>query len=300
MKKIYLSLIVLLCAIHFSYAQTNTFPSSGYVGIGTTNPFKHLHVLGDNLAISTTDFNASGTGSVIIIGQNGATGNVYSLIQAAQNGPNTGMVLSLNPNGGSVGIGTANPLHELDVNGVINTSAYSTNTQGVYVDGNGGTSDGINSDAGPGYLSFRTNDVDNRMVIDLYGNIGMGTTTPDAKLAVKGTIHSTEVKVDLNVPGPDYVFQLDYKLNTLNEIKAYIEKNHHLPEMPSADQMAKDGLNLGEMNTKLLKKVEELTLYAIDQQKKIDLLEQQRQKDKQQQDARIAALEKVLSTLTNK
>jgi hypothetical protein len=106
-----------------------------------------------------------------------------------------------------------------------------------------------------------------RMVIDNRGYVGIGTTVPDQKLTINGTIHSREVKVDLNVPGPDYVFEPDYQLIELSKLKAYLDKNRHLPEIPSADQMAKDGLNLGEMNTKLLKKVEELTLYLIEKDK---------------------------------
>jgi hypothetical protein len=101
------------------------------------------------------------------------------------------------------------------------------------------------------------------------GSVGIGTTNPDTKLAVNGTIHSREVRVDLNVPGPDYVFDPEYQLMELSKLKAYLDKNHHLPEVPSADQMAKDGLNLGEMNTTLLKKVEELTLYVIEKDKQL-------------------------------
>lgn len=122
------------------------------------------------------------------------------------------------------------------------------------------------------------------------GNVGIGTTIPDAKLTVNGTIHSIEIKVNLNIPGPDYVFEPGYKLTTLSEIKTYINKNHHLPEIPSADQMAKEGINLSEMNMKLLKKVEELTLHLIEKENQ---LTQQQEKNKQQ-DARIAALEKLL------
>ncbi|MFM8739435.1 MAG: TMF family protein, partial [Cytophagales bacterium] len=99
------------------------------------------------------------------------------------------------------------------------------------------------------------------------GNVGIGTTAPDAKLAVKGTVHANEVKVDLNVPGPDYVFENGYDLMSLEETKAYLDANKHLPEVPSAKEMEKNGVQLGEMNMLLLKKVEELTLHLIEMKK---------------------------------
>lgn len=99
------------------------------------------------------------------------------------------------------------------------------------------------------------------------GNVGIGTTSPDARLAVKGQVHAQEVKVDLSVPGPDYVFEKGYTLPSLESVKTYINQNKHLPEVPSAKEMEANGINLSEMNMLLLKKVEELTLYMIEQQK---------------------------------
>jgi hypothetical protein len=99
------------------------------------------------------------------------------------------------------------------------------------------------------------------------GFVGIGTASPDQKLTVKGIVHAQEVRVDLSVPGPDYVFEKNYKLPTLEEIKSYIDQNKHLPEVPSAAEMEKNGVQLGEMNMLLLKKVEELTLYAIELKK---------------------------------
>ncbi len=94
------------------------------------------------------------------------------------------------------------------------------------------------------------------------GYVGIGTANPDQQLTVNGTIHSKAVLVDNNVH-PDYVFDKSYDLPTLSAIKIYIDKNHHLPEIPSAAEVAKNGQNVGEMNALLLKKVEELTLYLI-------------------------------------
>ena len=101
------------------------------------------------------------------------------------------------------------------------------------------------------------------------GNVGIGTIAPDEKLTVKGKIHTQEVRVDMSGPlVPDYVFAEDYKLKSLEAVEDYIKGNKHLPEIPSATEIEKNGLMLAEMNMNLLKKVEELTLYMIEQQKK--------------------------------
>lgn len=79
--------------------------------------------------------------------------------------------------------------------------------------------------------------------------------------------------VDLNVPGPDYVFEKDYNLRNLNDLQAFVETNKHLPEVPSAKTMETEGVSLSEMNMLLLKKVEELTLYLLQQEQRIKELE---------------------------
>jgi len=99
------------------------------------------------------------------------------------------------------------------------------------------------------------------------GNVGIGTTSPDARLAVNGDIHAKEVRVDLNIPAPDYVFENDYKLMPLAELETYLRQNKHLPEIPSAKTMEEKGVELKEMNMLLLKKVEELTLYLLEMKK---------------------------------
>lgn len=102
------------------------------------------------------------------------------------------------------------------------------------------------------------------------GKISIGTTIsdPDYELTVKGKIHVQEVKVDLQgAIVPDYVFNEDYYLNTLEEVEDYISQEGHLPNIPSAKEMKENGINLKEMNLKLLEKIEELTLYMLDQSK---------------------------------
>ena len=89
------------------------------------------------------------------------------------------------------------------------------------------------------------------------------------KLTVNGNIHAKEVKIDLNIPVPDYVFKESYELKSLEEIEKFIAKNSHLPEIPSAKEFEKNGIMQAEMDMNLLKKIEELTLYTIQQEKQL-------------------------------
>lgn len=187
---------------------------------------------------------------------------------------------------GNLGLGIMTPTDRLAVNGNISMPlqnsigfgqsdrfTYDSKSIGNYTIGWYG--DSQNASAAMSYLSsfggikFFTQS-SARVTISQNGNVGIGTTTPDAKLAVLGTIHTNEVKVDLSVSAPDYVFESTYALPTLDELSAYIKVNKHLPEVPSACVMAENGVNLGEMNMLLLKKVEELTLYMIELKKQID------------------------------
>lgn len=105
------------------------------------------------------------------------------------------------------------------------------------------------------------------------GKIGIGTGNPDKELTVKGKIHSREVKLDLNFPVPDYVFEDDYNLMPLSSLAEYIFENGHLPDVPSADEFRINGLNMAEMDMMLLKKVEELTLYVISNNDRLNILD---------------------------
>ncbi|MDN5215682.1 hypothetical protein QQ020_26630 [Fulvivirgaceae bacterium BMA12] len=104
------------------------------------------------------------------------------------------------------------------------------------------------------------------------GNIGIGTNqTTSYKLSVQGKVRAEEVKVYTG--WADFVFEDDYDLPTLQEVEQYIKINKHLPEIPSAEEVAENGVSLGEMDSKLLQKIEELTLYIIEQEKRIKQLE---------------------------
>ncbi|MBS7253243.1 hypothetical protein [Flavobacterium branchiicola] len=99
-------------------------------------------------------------------------------------------------------------------------------------------------------------------------NIGIGTTTPSYKLDVCGTIRAKEIKVDL-LGGCDFVFEKDYKLIPLDDLETYVNTNKHLPEIASEKEMIENGLNMKDFQLKLLQKIEELTLYTIEQNKEI-------------------------------
>lgn len=98
-------------------------------------------------------------------------------------------------------------------------------------------------------------------------NVGIGTTTTGShRLAVEGSIGARRVKVELN-SWSDFVFESDYELKSLTEVEKFIAENGHLPDVPSENEVLEQGVSLGEMDAKLLQKIEELTLYLIEQNK---------------------------------
>lgn len=103
------------------------------------------------------------------------------------------------------------------------------------------------------------------------GSVSIGTTqfTSDFKLAVGGKIIAEELKVQLQSQWPDYVFESDYELPSLNDVEKQIQENGHLAGVPSACEVEENGFEVGEMNRLLLEKVEELTLYIIELNKKL-------------------------------
>lgn len=178
---------------------------------------------------------------------------------------------------GNMGIGTNNPSTKLEIIGSSQLGyevgtlklRSSTVNQFMYF--------GYDDQYSAGYIqSVRPGtDQQNILIAPAGGNVGIGTKSPDARLAVNGTIHSKEVKVDLN-GWSDFVFKKEYNLPTLQEVEKHINEKGHLENIPNEEEVLKNGINLGEMNTKLLQKIEELTLYVIEQNKRIEKLEQEK------------------------
>jgi hypothetical protein len=212
----------------------------GYQGYGQDFGVHNAYISG-NVGIGTTNARA-----VFDVGKLLNMGEISAVLARLPEGDGVGTGTYLGVKGYATQINTTFPtLTDVKSFSIEHSFYGSTNSSINFMRGT--------SDIG-GSIAFNTNNNSEKMRIDANGYVGVGTKTPDARLTVNGTIHSKEVKVDLNVPGPDYVFNEDYKLITLAEIKDYVAKNRHLPEIPSAAQMAKEGINLGDMNTKLLRR----------------------------------------------
>jgi len=124
------------------------------------------------------------------------------------------------------------------------------------------------SPAGTATGAFASFFTSNLLTILGNGNVGIGTANPTYPLAVNGTIEAKAVIVQTG--WSDYVFDRDYRLASLPEVESYIKAEHHLPGLPSAKQVAKDGVSLGDMQSKLLAQIEQLTLHQIEQEKRLD------------------------------
>jgi hypothetical protein len=262
MKKLFLFHLVLLPIISIYGQQWNgstdangTIYRNGYIGI-STSPSQKLHIQGGH-----------SNSRILLHSTGGGMDTKYADLMLWASEP--GLTYS------GVGIG----------NNVINTSVS------PYLQR-------INNQRGGSYIrlldgkilmNIIKNNGDNINIINLneLGNVGIGTANPAGyRLAVNGKIRAKEIKVETG--WSDFVFEKEYQLPTLKEVEKHIKQKGHLKDIPSAKEVAKNGVLLGEMNSKLLLKIEELTLYAIKQQKEIEKLKLIEE--------RLVKIEKILSS----
>lgn len=214
---------------------------NGNVGIGTNSPSGTLHVAGNggNQLLVEPVANTMQDAAIKVIGhRNGSTAYDQAML-VFQNYDND--------------ISSTNSL------GMIS---------GKVTDHNSNLGDMVFYNYSDGIYPVET------MRLTRHGNVGIGTdNTFGYRLAVNGTIGTKEVNVEISSPWPDFVFSNDYALPTLNEVEAHIKENGHLKGIPSEAEVKENGINLGDMNAKLLEKIEELTLYMIQLHKKVEKLE---------------------------
>ncbi|PWG77993.1 hypothetical protein DDR33_24580 [Pararcticibacter amylolyticus] len=321
-----------------AYSQTNIFPSTGNVGIGTTSPMFPFHVNGQSRFQGVATFGDSyddilyGKGLQIVRMQDQGdnafhisfiragtwvagmgflrNSSTFAIQNGSSNAATTGVFLSET---GKVGINASDPAYELDINGnarIRGNILYVSQFGALYSDINN-----IAFFGDGGYIFANKNNSVTRAILEpagtlrLYnsgsefakfngtgdsfirGNLAIGTDNSKGyKLAVAGSVIAESVKVKLQAAWPDYVFSETHTPLRLSEVETFIKDNGRLPEIPSATDIKKDGIELGDMNALLLKKIEELTLYLIEKDKQVEALK----KDYSSLKERLGSLEQQL------
>jgi len=224
-----------------SLLAQNTLPSTGNVGIGTTNPQTALQI-GEQFINNTNNvltFPGVYNFEKLHLGQEG---NGNSFIEF--------------------------------VNHTSVTNSYGARI-GTYIDKFGS---GLYMQMAPAASSYGALVYGNNpgIFINTANEVAIGTNnTAGYKLAVAGNMIAVKVKVKAQNNWPDFVFAPSYKLPTLQQLETFIKENNHLPDIPSAKEVREHGIDLGDNQAKLLQKIEELTLYIIDQNKKLEAVQQQ-------------------------
>lgn len=292
----------------FAEGQPRMFMDiGGNLGLGTSSPHSRLHIAGGDERIFLGDYNNSNdTKGIYFPGFRDIVPNYFGAsieatpewiccggFPAATGYPgirNMGIqfnvhddagiadskltAMAINSNG-NVGIGIKSPAYKLN----ISQDILMNNDMDIAQFGVSGSSDPAKrliigydmNGAGFGFIKagWFQHQWTSLALQPNGGNVGIGITNPAEKLAVNGNIRSKEVRVEA-ANWPDYVFDENYKVGKLEELESYIKTNKHLPEMPTAKDVEVNGVALGEMNELLLKKVEELTLHLIEQQKQLN------------------------------
>ncbi|MFL9483223.1 hypothetical protein ACI6Q2_10645 [Chitinophagaceae bacterium LWZ2-11] len=235
---------------------------AGNVGIGTATPQTKLHVVGTGSSLNTSN-----------------TFNGDLLIQATMSSTTSGAQLEFaNPANSD----NSNPWGQGRIITVANNVGGEANAIGKMILGTRRFFSKNNLSAAWYYGDDIT--------IDGTGNVGIGITSPTEKLSVNGTILSKKIKVTQQ-NWPDYVFDSSYTLAPLSQVEQFIKNNKHLPDVPSAKEVADKGLDVGDNQAVLLKKIEELTLYMIEQSKKTDEMKKEVESAKKINEERFQKLE---------
>ncbi|HZP59197.1 MAG TPA: hypothetical protein VFB27_02655 [Opitutaceae bacterium] len=286
-------------------------PSGGNVGIGTTTPGTSLDVYSSTQSATANP----GTSALRVTAAQGANPKFLNVgydpsldvgyLQPVHSGSGGFFSnLILNPNGGKIGIGITSPTQLLHLYSTANTqetieSTGAANYVGLNLKSGALTWQlGNNSNVTNHPLIFQDGTHTNMSLLD-NGNVGIGTISPVYPLDVAGSVHATSF-VSSTTTYADFVFKPDYKLAPLSQVEAAIKQDGHLPGIPSEEEAKVHGIDLAQMQVKLLQKIEELTLHQIEQQKELSaqqsqLANQQRRLDAQA--TRIEQLEKENTTL---
>lgn len=265
------------------YDSSFVFTNAGRVGIGTTTPTARLEVMGGGIKaidgngssfysinftrsglVGMPDISGDGTNPLIIAGKADGTGitSFSGLVGIGTKVISTNMALDVMGGG----------IKATDGNGSMFYSIAFTRSGLV------GKPDISGDGVHPLLIAGKG---DGTGVTIISGNVGIGTTlnydnsVEQYKLAVNGKIGAKAIKVEIGSGAwSDYVFDTNYKLRTIQEMEAFIKKNQHLPNVPSACEVENNGIDMATMDATLLAKIEELSLYIIELSKKIEVLEQ--------------------------
>lgn len=308
MKRIFFCIILACILIQNALTQNwvsginklYTYPDTTKVGIGISAPSERLHINKGALKIGNTTSASDRSESLLKFGD----GSYVQIGEWEADDMLSFKANKYNFTNGNLGIGVTAPQYKLDVNGTMLLRATETingyavshlkwnghklvmgTPSGIYaynimeLKPGGCTQDSLSSQLTM-YTAYSPTDHVARIQlntfgpcwINTFGNFGIGTDNPLYKLDVRGTIRADEILVN-NVSGADFVFENDYNLRPLSEVQTYIQEYNHLPEIPSAAEMQANGINMSELQIQLLQKVEELTLYILQQEKRIKELE---------------------------
>jgi hypothetical protein len=327
MKNIFLLILISAVGVtgraQWQGSSTVQYFTGGNVGIGTSSPAIRLHVSGGHVAASNSDM----SGFVQLWADNaliwkvGNANGGFRMGTASDLGANSWNELARFSDNGNFGIGTQSPSFKLELKtttqgdglkiGYTTTGFVRLHPNSIQAgwynpitqQGDAGLIyGGTNVDAGtPGFIVAPWSATQGGIRLDAHGNVGINTAnTNNYQLAVNGSAIFTAAFVKPYANWPDYVFDRGYALPSLTNVSSYIRQHHHLPDLPSADSIQTKGVDLGGTQAALLKKIEELTLYAIDQDKAINELKDiQRQLQKQNEllSQQLNSLEKRLSSI---